>query len=514
MRPSRGPHATRRREPERPPGRGGPWAPKQPDAARQVAYEALTAVHRDGAFANIALPRLLRERRVTGRDAALATELAYGALRAEGQLDAVIAEVADRPAAKIDPPVRDALRLGAYQLLHTRVPAHAAVATTVDLVRAVAPAAAGFANAVLRRLADRDLAGWLDRLAPPAGTDPVGHLALVHAHPEWIVRAFAESLRVDPTSTEGFAELAAALAADNERPLVHLCARPGRIDAAELAARVGGRPGAYSPYAVYLPEGAPGDVPAVADGLAHVQDEGSQLVALALADAPLDGSGADGSGERWLDLCAGPGGKAALLGALAAQRGARVTAVEVAPHRAALVERAVAGLPVDVITADGRTIDSEWSKFAHAERDTDRSASGRAERETDRSASGGWDRVLVDAPCTGLGSLRRRPESRWRKAPGDLPALTKLQRELLAAALRAVRPGGVVAYVTCSPHPVETRVAVAETLRRCGVPAQLVDARAALPAGLPDLGPGPTVQLWPHRQGTDAMFLALLRRER
>jgi 16S rRNA (cytosine967-C5)-methyltransferase len=119
--------------------------------------------------------------------------------------------------------------------------------------------------------------------------------------------------------------------------------------------------------------------------------------------------------------------------------------------------------------------------------------------------------VLVDAPCTGLGSLRRRPESRWRRQPGDLPPLTKLQRELLAAALRAVRPGGVVGYVTCSPHPVETRVTVAETLRRSGIDVEHIDARQCLPE-LPDLGDGPAVQLWPHRHGTDAMYLALLRR--
>src|SRR5690606_18061454 len=115
------------------------------------------------------------------------------------------------------------------------------------------------------------------------------------------------------------------------------------------------------------------------------------------------------------------------------------------------------------------------------------------------------------APCTGLGSLRRRPESRWRRQPGDLPPLTRLQRELLGAALRAVRPGGVVGYATCSPHPVETRVTVSETLRRAGdgVAAELLDARAVLPPELRDLGDGPTVQLWPHRHGTDAMFLAL-----
>ena len=217
-----------------------------------------------------------------------------------------------------------------------------------------------------------------------------------------------------------------------------------------------------------------------------MQDEGSQLVAAALALAPVDGSD-----ERWLDLCAGPGGKAALLGALAAQRGARVTAVEVTPHRAAPGR------------ADGGR--------AAGRRGLRRRPRGRG--TTRRLPAGGFDRVLVDAPCTGLGSLRRRPESRWRRQPTDLPPLTRLQRELLAAALRAVRPGGVVAYVTCSPHLVETRVSVAETVRRLRASTvELVDARPCLPAELTDLGDGPTVQLWPHRHGTDAMFLALLRR--
>jgi 16S rRNA (cytosine967-C5)-methyltransferase len=482
-RPSRGPHSTHRREPERPRGRGGPRVDpaRKVDPARRAAYETLAAVHRDDAYANIALPRLLRENRISGRDAALATELTYGTLRSLGQLDAFIASAANRDVGRIDPPARDALRLGAYQLLHTRVPAHAAVSTTVDLVRLVAPGAVGFANAVLRRITERDLTAWLDAVAPDAAKDPVGHLALAHAHPEWMVRAFAEALGGDLDET------ALALAADNARPLVHLCARPGRITASELADAAGGLVGAYSPYAVYLAEGAPGDIEAVVRGRAHVQDEGSQLVAEALVTAPLKGRGVEPAGvapaaERWLDLCAGPGGKAALLGALAAQRGARLTAVEVAPHRATLVEQTVRGLPVDVVCADGRDFD----RFD-------------------------FDRVLVDAPCTGLGSLRRRPESRWRRQPDDLPPMTRLQRELLTAGLRAVRPGGIVAYVTCSPHVVETRMAVRETMRRLGSTVEHLDARPMFD-GLPDLGAGPGVQLWPHRHGTDAMFLALLRR--
>jgi len=218
-----------------------------------------------------------------------------------------------------------------------------------------------------------------------------------------------------------------------------------------------------------------------------VQDEGSQLVALALTRVPVDGDG-----HRWLDLCAGPGGKAALLGGLVAIEGGTLDAVEPAEHRAELVRRAVDGLPVAVHVADGRSAPLPDAAF---------------------------DRVLVDAPCTGLGALRRRPEARWRRRPEDVAELTRLQRELLTAALRHVRPGGVVAYITCSPHLAETVGVVAAVSRRRGkqaadgegIAVEQLDARAYLP-DVPDLGPGPAVQLWPHRHGTDAMFLALLRR--
>nr|WP_233513452.1 transcription antitermination factor NusB [Micromonospora craterilacus] len=448
------------------------------DRPRYAAYEAVAAVHRDDAYANLVLPAILREEGLTGRDAAFATELTYGTLRHLGTLDAILTSAAGRDVQRIDPPVRDALRIGAYQLLHTRVPAHAAVSSTVDLVRAVGQGATGFANAVLREVAGRDADEWVSRLAPLMETDPIGHLALAYSHPQWIVRAFSEALGGD------LGETTRLLIEDNVRPPVHLCARPGLADPVELADEVGGAPGAFSPYAVYLGGGAPGDLAAVADGRAHVQDEGSQLVADALATASVDG--ADG---RWLDLCAGPGGKSGLLGALAAQRGARLTAVEVAEHRARLVTQATQGLPVTVLNTDGRLVGAE-PKLPEEH----------------------FDRVLVDAPCTGLGSLRRRPESRWRRQPSDLPALTRLQRELLVAGLRAVRPGGVVAYVTCSPHTVETHVTVTEAARRSGMSVDFVDARPLLPAGMPGLGDGPTVQLWPHRHGTDAMFIAVLRR--
>ena len=449
------------------------------DPARQAAYEAIAAVHRDDAYANLVLNDILRGMRLHGRDAGFATELTYGTLRALGSLDLIIAEAAGREVARIDPPARDALRLGAYQLLYTRVPAHAAVNQTVDLVRSVAPGAAGFANAVMREISENgDLDAWLTKLAPAYADDPIANLSVLHNHPQWIIRAFAEALGGDLEDT------ARLLIEDNQPAAVHLCARPGRVDAVVLADEVGGVPGAFSPYAVYLQGGSPAELAAIIDGRAHVQDEGSQLVAAALLAAPVEGRD-----TRWLDLCAGPGGKAGLLGSIAAQRGAEVTAVEVAEHRARLVEQATEGLPVTVLPMDGRTV-------------------GRDPDLPEES----FDRVLVDAPCTGLGSLRRRPESRWRRRPSDLPPLIRLQRELLVAALRAVRPGGVVAYVTCSPHMVETQVTVSEGARRSGVGVDFVNARPLLPPGMPGLGAGPTVQLWPHRHGTDAMFLAVLRR--
>ena len=283
------------------------------DPARSAALETLAAVRERGAYANLVLPGLLRDKRLKGRDAAFATELTYGTCRAQGLLDAVIESASGRPVADIDGPVLDGLRLGVYQLLRTRVGAHAAVSETVDAVKATSGrGAAGFANAVLRKVSKDDEDTWVARVAPPAADDLIGHLAMQYAHPRWIAEAFWESLRANGINSMG--QLQALLASDDSRPPVHLVARPGEISAEELALIVEGETGRLSPYAVYLPGGDPGALEPVRDGLAGVQDEGSQLVARAAAVAPLEGP----DGGRWLDLCAGPGGKAALLGSLAA----------------------------------------------------------------------------------------------------------------------------------------------------------------------------------------------------
>lgn len=464
-----------------------PYRRPQKDPVRILAFEALRAVDERDAYANLVLPPLLRKARegedFDARDAALATELVYGSLRRQGTYDAIIAQCVDRPLREVDPPVLDVLTLGAHQLLGTRIPTHAAVSASVELARVVlGDGRAKFVNAVLRKVAAHDLDGWLERVAPPYDEDPEEHLGIVHAHPRWVVSALWDALGGGRAGIEDLLE------ADNERPEVTLVARPGRSTAEELLVAAGedsALPGRWSPYAVRLAEGGePGALDPVREGRAGVQDEGSQLVALALANAPVEGTD-----RAWLDGCAGPGGKAALLAALAARRGAALLASEKQPHRARLVARALDGNPgpYAVIAADGTR--PAWR-------------------------AGAFDRVLVDVPCTGLGALRRRPEARWRRRPEDLDGFAPLQRELLRQALAAVRVGGVVGYATCSPHPAETRAVVDDVLKgRGGAPVKVewIDARPLMP-GVPALGDGPDVQLWPHLHGTDGMYLALLRR--
>jgi 16S rRNA (cytosine967-C5)-methyltransferase len=461
-----------------------------------LAYDVLVAVREQDAYTNLYLASALRERGLGGRDAAFTTELVSGTLRRQGTYDAVLAACVDRPLDKVDGAVLDALRLGTHQLLAMRVPTHAAVSTTVALVRhRVGHGAAGFANAVLRRVSAYDLGGWVRRVAPDPGLDPLGFASVAHSHPRWVVEALAEALQGgssagSPSGTgertqtdRQWDELEALLAADNAAPKVTLVARPGLATVEELV-EAGGVASTRSPYAVELVSGDPASVPAVVEGRAGVQDEGSQLVARALAAADLDGPD-----RLWLDMCAGPGGKSALLAALAAGRGAHLLASERQLHRAALVKRATATATAGlsgVVTADGTA--PAW-----------------------RPAS--FDRVLVDAPCSGLGALRRRPEARWRRTPGDLVDLVPLQERLLSSALETVRPGGVVAYVTCSPVVLETSHVVARVVAdRDDVRVEPADelfpgmGTTAAP-GLPG-----AVQLWPHRHGTDAMFFALLRR--
>ncbi len=414
---------------------------------REVAFDVMSAVRVRDAYVNLLLPTLLDD--MSARDAALATELTHNTIRRQGTYDAIIDSVAT---GTVHPAVRDALRLGTHQLLAMRVPPHAAVDTTVRLVRRrIGHKPVGFTNAVLRKIGGKDLSTWIDELTD--GTDPIDALAIRYSHPRWVIEGLQAVVGAD--------QVEALLEADNAPPRVTLVARPGLCDPEDLP----GDPDPLSPYAKVLTDGGdPGRIAAVRDGRAGVQDVGSQLVAITTAEAAVEGYD-----THWLDLAAGPGGKAALLGALAAQRGATLVANEVQTHRADLVRQSVRALNnVEVTVHDGR--EGPWEEDS-------------------------FDRVLLDAPCTGLGALRRRPESRWRRKPEDVPALAELQRELLTRSLDLVRPGGLVGYATCSPLLAETR--------------EVVDA---VLADRTDVTVESERRWWPHLHGTDAMYLALLRK--
>ena len=481
------------------------------DTPRLITLSALGAVFNDGAYGNIALPREITEAGLSGRDAAFATEIGYGTMRMVGVLDEIIGSCSSRPMSELDPIVLNALRMGTYQLLYTRVEDHAAVDTSVRLVP---QRVKGFVNAILRAVQKKPLEQWIEELAPEG---KLAQLAFRTGHPEWIARSYlatlsapsgavpsangagtessadgartdASAARSDPStdpsaepstgsSTNLFDELAKALEADSTRPIVHLAAKPGEISADELALITGGEEGAYSPYAVYLEGGNPAHIEPVQEKLAVIQDEGSQLIGAALVRVDVDNDAG-----RWLDLCAGPGGKATMIGSLAAIDGATVTAVEIAPHRGDLIRKATEGLPVTVVVGDGRTVDVGSS----------------------------FDRVLVDAPCSGLGSLRRRQESRWTKDESDIEELTALQYELLEAGVSRCKPGGVVVYSTCSPDLRETREIVDKAL--VTLPVEELDAHP-LVAPMDNVGREKSVQMWTYRHGTDSMFFAVLRKK-
>ena len=465
-------------------GRGGAKRPanrrRTPrDPARETAYDVLQAVAESDAYANLLLPKLLDERDLEGRDARFTTELTFSTLRLQGRYDAIIAAAANRPVGDIDDPNLWILRLGAHQILGMNVPDYAAVSGMVALARRrIGPGPAKFVNAVLRKVASRSEAQWVAEAFPDPETDLIRYLAVAQSHPEWIVRGFSDALS---SAGRPDAELVELLKVNNAAPSVSLVARPGRIDADTLLRQTDGTAGRWSPWAVGV-RGNPGSIAEIRSGAAAVQDEGSQLMALALSRANV--GTAD---EQWLDMCAGPGGKAADLVGLARDSGAELTAIEQHPHRAELVRKALLWRGEE----QGRVVVGDAI--------------------TDGWVPGAYSRVLLDAPCTGLGAIRRRPESRWRRSPGDLPVLVGLQRKLLSAALDAVAPGGVVAYVTCSPHVGETDRVVDHALSKRPDVTE-IDARTLLPE-VPDTGEGPRVRLWPHIHGTDGMFLSLLQHQ-
>ncbi|MGA0852397.1 MAG: transcription antitermination factor NusB [Candidatus Nanopelagicaceae bacterium] len=428
--------------------------PRRIDNPRLLAFEVLAEVELQGAYSNLLLPKALTESSLDDKDRAFATELVYGTLRMQGRHDHFISAASDRILEQIDPKALIMLRLGTHQLKQMRVPSHAAIYESVELAKkVVGKSTASFVNAILRKIDSLDF----EQLSKP--TQEYSRFALEYSHPEWIVSSYFDSLK-------NSSDVMSLLQANNNPAKPTLIAWPGLATQGELL-EAGALAIASSSVAATF-DGNPGDIAAIRERRAGVQDLGSQLVVEKFYDQFKPNL-------RWLDLCAGPGGKAAYLSALLKRDGGFLLANEISNERAKLVSQVIHHGEVNV--SDGRSMPDELGKF---------------------------DRILLDAPCTGIGALRRRPEVRWRRSLQDLKNLTALQSELLESATRLLSPGGIIAYVTCSSHQAETKFQIRSFLKQHSnftrIPVN--DHRADIDGDL---------QLWPHRDGTDAMFLSLLR---
>jgi 16S rRNA (cytosine967-C5)-methyltransferase len=424
------------------------------DEARTVALGAIRRVTEHGGYSNLAIPAGLARSGLDQQDRAFAAELAYGTLRRLRTLDWLIAHAASRPPERMSPGALAALRLGAYQLAFMRVPDHAAVSESVALV---SDRERGFVNAVLRKLA---------RHRPPLpqgeGDEDVSVRTGMSA---WAVGELRRLLGIEAETG------AAALA---ERADLCLRANTCTRSAADLEqdlldAGLHPRRGTLHPDTLLLEGGEPARLPGFAQGAFAVQDQASAFVVSALDPQP---------GERVLDVCDGPGGKLAHIACLVGPQGLAVGG-DLHPQRAALVAETVArlGVAAKVLAMDARA----------------------------PAVRGGFDRVLVDAPCSGLGSARRRPELLWRAERSELSGLARLQVSIAAAAAELVRPGGVLVYSVCTFPRAETDAACDALL---GKRADL----EPVPIAGPD-GPSERVRVWPHVHGSDAMFAAAFRRK-
>ena len=438
----------------------------KPDAVRLLVYDILREVNRSDGYSNLLLPQALTATNFEQRDKGFATELLYGTLRMQGRHDYIASQVSDRPWSEVDDGIVDVVRLGAHQLFEMRVPSHAAVSATVELARKViGESKASFVNALLRKMSAKSLEEWLE----PAEQikDTVERLAIIYSHPEWIVSAYFDLLR-------DFDEVEALLAANNVPATPTIVWWPGRSNAAEFI-ELGATATRYSTHGFKF-EGTPASLEAVRHRRAGIQDEGSQLVAEIFAKVVADT-------DDWLDLCAGPGGKAALLSAIAKESGKKFSANEVSQVRAKLVEQVIGG--ARILVSDGREISSMGEEFGA---------------------------ILADVPCTGLGALRRRPEVRWRRTVADLRELTQLQRELADGAISVLKDGGFFGYATCSPHLAETSIAVSDILRK-HPELEIVDLQPYLPSHLEGALRDKSLSLWTHRHETDSMYLTVFRKK-
>jgi len=447
---------------------GKKFSAPRPDASRLLAFDILHEVNRNGGYSNLLLPKALAQSSLDERDRGFTTELVYGTLRMQGRHDWILGQASDRPWAEVDPALVDVARLGAHQLFEMRVPTHAAVSATVELGRKVlGESKASFLNAILRKISQKSLDEYVTDIS--SIKDDFERLEILHSHPQWIISAYMDQLG-------SIEEVEKLLIANNIAPRPTLVSWPGLSSQQDLV-DIGAIPTRYSPFgAVY--DGSPASLDLVISRNAGVQDEGSQLVADVFAQVSRDQS-------SWLDLCAGPGGKAALLSAIAKSENIDFSANEISEVRAKLVRQVVHGASVTSI--DAREIYSLGKTYGA---------------------------ILADVPCTGLGALRRRPEVRWRRTVADLKSLVVLQSEIIDSAIQVLEPGGIFGYATCSPHLSETRIAVSEALKRH--PAmEAIDVSPYLHSDLKNSAVSRgNMTLWTHLHNTDAMFLSVMRKRK
>lgn len=434
--------------------------------ARKIALELLVRVQESDSYINLLLPKVLGNRDLSDADRGLIQELSYGSLRWRAQYDAFIDQFTTGKT--LSDQLRFSLQLGMHQLFRMRVPPHAAIHETVEIVKEIEKRAAGLANAVLRN-ADRK---GFDALLEDAliGKSDIDALAIRFSHPAWVVQALAQALGLDDKADQ----LEALLESNNETPIVNLAAITEH--AAEYLDDLGLERGEASPIG-FLLMGNP--EPLLETPGVRVQDQGSQLVALALL-------GVGDKTGRWLDMCSGPGGKSAILQAGIAKHGGVLDCLEPISQRADMVRRALTNESETHVIVDY----GQNAKKNH------------------------YEAVLLDSPCSGLGSVRRKPESRWRKQPSQLPQLTTMQGELMQAGIDALKPGGYLLYSTCSPLIQETNTQVRKALDK-NPGLELVDAKDVIRQLSPELelnANRKTVQLWTHEHSTDAMFMAILRK--
>jgi 16S rRNA (cytosine967-C5)-methyltransferase len=440
------------------------------DTARAIAWEVLVRVERDGAFADRALDALLKDAPIDRRDRALATELAYGALRTRGRLDAALRTVLDKPLDRLERRVANLLRLGAYQILYLdAVPDAAAVSECVQLARVAGlDWASGLVNAVLRQVARRR-----DSLPEPdRDADPAAFLCDACSIPRWLAERWLAEL--------GLLEAEALARSQLEAPPRTVRLSPG-VDAQAVLRRLGGRRCRFAPDGLTDLAGDPLRDPGFARGELTPQDEASQLVPLLLGDVRE---------QTVVDACAAPGTKSVQLAQAVGPKG-EVIALDRHASRLGLIHRAAQRLGL--------------ANLRILERD--------AARGFDLQGRLRFRHILVDAPCSGLGALRRNPDARWRIGPEEIPRLADGALELLRSAARYVDEGGALAYSVCTGTPEETGQVVARFLRR--EPAfRLDDPRPWLPAAAHELvDAGGALRTLPHRHGCDGFFACRLVRE-